>query len=338
MAPFAAAGSACARSRPRRTGACAWPSPPGAPCGRLTRPPETLCGRPRRPLASSRRWRTPTAWSSTARAPPWRSAVRRAAPASTATRRAAPFMGRPAWRTDASTPGPRMAGCMHSVWRGIAKPFHEARVAVAAHLLALGLLLLLCGLRAPGRLVGAASWTISEPSTGITVRVDPRGSYTIASRIPRASPMAWTFGGSLGRPLTHMALATGPDGTGRYREVAFHYHVDAARIGRIRLYHGKPVVLFSVTYLARARNTAPFPALTTYPHTPYHMSFGGPFGIYRFDLGGRDSPWLLFDARANTFILSPASDFMVAATTSLKAGADLARPSLARPSGRVAIA
>ena len=55
---------------------------------------------------------------------------------------------------------------MHSVWRGIAEPVHEARVAVAAHLLALGLLLLLCGLRAPGHLVGAASWTIAEPSTG----------------------------------------------------------------------------------------------------------------------------------------------------------------------------
>jgi hypothetical protein len=205
---------------------------------------------------------------------------------------------------------------MHSAWRGIAKPCHEARVAVAAHLLALGLLLLLCGLRAPGRLVGAASWTIAEPSAGITVRVDARGSYTIAWRSP-----AWTFGGTLGRPLTHVAVGAGTDGIGRYRDVAFRYHVDAARIGRIRLYHGKPIVLFSVTYLAPARNTAPFPALTTYPHTPYHMSFGGPFGIYRYDLGGQDSPWLLFDSRANAFILSPASDFMVAATTKSRTGA-----------------
>src|SRR5207237_10392870 len=132
-------------------------------------------GRPRRPVAPPRPGVPGPAGSSRARAPPGRSVVRRAAPASTAIRRAAPFMGRPASRTDASTPGPRMARCMHSVWRGIAEPFHEVRVAVAAVLLALGLLLLLCGLRAPGRLVGAASWTIAEPSTGITVRVDARG-------------------------------------------------------------------------------------------------------------------------------------------------------------------
>src|SRR4051794_12681865 len=163
-------------------------------------------------------------------------------------------MGRPAWRTDASTSGPWRARCMHSVWRGIVEPFHHARrkpqggrrtCVRLAPLASRLLLLLLGGLSAPSHAAGAASATIVEPSTGITVRVDARGSYTIASRSP-----AWTFGGTLGRPLTHMAVGTGTDGIGRYRQVAFGYHVDAARIGSIRLYHGKPIVLFSVTYLA----------------------------------------------------------------------------------------
>lgn len=149
--------------------------------------------------------------------------------------------------------------------------------------------------------------TISEPTTGITITMNPSGVYSITSQHP-----AWTFGGNLGHAPTHIAINNGIDRIGRYQEIAFRY--ESAREGSMRTYAAKPVVLFSTTYLAASHNVDAFPALMTYPHNLYHLSYNGLFGMYGFNLQGVDSPWLFFDAQANSFLLSPASHFMVANT------------------------
>jgi hypothetical protein len=79
----------------------------------------------------------------------------------------------------------------------------------------------------------------------------------------------------------------------------------------IRLYSGKPVVLFTLKYLHPASNHATFPNLASYPETAYHLSYRGEFGQYSFNKLGMDSPWVFFDGARNTFILSPASDFLI---------------------------
>ena len=166
----------------------------------------------------------------------------------------------------------------------------------------------------PRGAVPETSTTVSAPATGIAVAVSPSGAYTITSRAP-----AWTFGGNIGHALTRIALTSGRDGIGAYKDVAFQYRVGAARRGAIRVYAARPVVLFRVTYLERSANTEPFPTLTTYPRGLSYLSYSGNFGHYRFDPGGlggaSDSPRLLFDKRADAFMFSPASNAMVAATT-----------------------
>src|ERR1035441_3633377 len=62
------------------------------------------------------------------------------------------------------------------------------------------------------------------------------------------------------------------------------------------------------------RNVSPFPAIATYPAIP-HLSFNGEFAAPEFTALLPDSPWVYFDAAANTFILSAASNFMTSATT-----------------------
>jgi hypothetical protein len=160
---------------------------------------------------------------------------------------------------------------------------------------------------------------LSESSTGITVTVDPGGRYTIAVREPD-----WIFGGDVGAPLTDIGVDRGSDNIGEFQEIVFNYEVGAsptpgqaaasARQGLIRTYDGKPVLLFATTYADQASNSAPFPVLTTYPPNLHHLSYSGIFGTYKFDQLASDSPWLFFDSNANAFILSPASDFMVAST------------------------
>src|SRR5262249_18617603 len=54
----------------------------------------------------------------------------------------------------------------------------------------------------------------------------------------------------------------------------------------------------------------------------FHLTYQGIFGSHRFSVFAADSPWIFFDARGNTFILSPASHFNVANTV-LRDGHDI---------------
>ena len=150
---------------------------------------------------------------------------------------------------------------------------------------------------------------LAVPGTGVTVQVKYTGAYSITTQRP-----AWTFSGNVGAPLSHITLNAGTDSLGGYRELAFTYQGKVARSSSIRVYASRPVVLFGTTYLAAGSNTEPFPRFTTYPLNLYHVSYRSAFGVYSFNLSGADSPWLFFDAHANSFVLSPAADFMAART------------------------
>ncbi len=149
--------------------------------------------------------------------------------------------------------------------------------------------------------------TVSTPESGITVHVDTNGTYSVSTQTP-----AWTFSGTVGYPLEHITVNNGLDHLGSYREITFTYQGNVARLSSIRSYGSHPVVLFSTTYLANSSNSEPFPIFTTSPKNLYHVSYHGSFGVYGFDLKGTDGPWLFFDKNANSLILSPAANFMVA--------------------------
>jgi len=158
--------------------------------------------------------------------------------------------------------------------------------------------------------------TVTAPTTGLQVSVTSNGSYAIHAREPR-----WTFGGSVGHPLTHIASTVGRDAVGAYKEVSFTTQDAPPREGRIRLYANKPIILFADTYPRATTNDAPFPRLDTYPRNLYHMSYDGGFGLHTFTTLSSGSPWTFFDGNDNTFILSPASDFMTASITRATDGA-----------------
>ncbi|MEO7142674.1 MAG: hypothetical protein ABI165_04150 [Bryobacteraceae bacterium] len=157
---------------------------------------------------------------------------------------------------------------------------------------------------------------ISDFSTGISISVDPGGAYNIAAQNP-----AWSFTGNIGSPLSALSVDAGADAIGSFQRINFCYSSGGARLASIRTYAGRPVVLFSVTYLDAAPNADPFPTLATYPAGLAHLSFDGIFALYTFDVLAPDSPWVFFDSSANTFLLSPASHFNIAATSTDSTGA-----------------
>ncbi len=151
---------------------------------------------------------------------------------------------------------------------------------------------------------------LPETQSGISVQVNTNGDYEIRSREP-----AWVFGGTVGYPVDEIKTSSGQDPIGAYQEVTFRWNAQFS--GGIRRYDEKPAVLFSVNAPtgANATNVA-FPSLTRLPANLHGFSYREEnFAPPSFKLEQNGTPWLLFDDAANTAVISPAANFLVARLT-----------------------
>jgi hypothetical protein len=116
--------------------------------------------------------------------------------------------------------------------------------------------------------------------------------------------------------LTNIASTTGADAQGGYAEVSFDFQAGAPRHASIRAYLERPNVVFTLSNpSAAAANNFTFPNLSRYPGNLDHLTFSGSFAPPSFWDFAQDSPWVFFDTTGKSFILSPAANFMIAATT-----------------------
>jgi hypothetical protein len=161
-------------------------------------------------------------------------------------------------------------------------------------------------------LVPARAVTVSSAKTGISVHLDKKtGHYLIVAQVP-----AWRFGGSLESAPRNVRMAQGKDRIGSYREIAFAWRNASTPLhGVIRLYQDRRLLLFSYTYLKSARSPSlAFPSFTEIPSRLYHFSYKCiSMAPPQFELGQCDTPWLFFDGQANAMVISPASNFIIAA-------------------------
>lgn len=148
----------------------------------------------------------------------------------------------------------------------------------------------------------APTATITSLS-GLTATVTASGLYALS-----ASPQGWGFEGTVGA-LQNLAVSQGTDSAGNWRQISFDH--GTARSSSIRLYDNQPAVLFTTQYQQSSPNSDPFPSFSLYPRGLYTFSYTGLWN-YRFGSLNSRAPWVFFDGQANTFILSPASNFMTA--------------------------
>jgi len=141
---------------------------------------------------------------------------------------------------------------------------------------------------------------------GINVTVFTDGRYKIT-----ASGYGWAFSGSIGSVLRSIRLSDGADAVGTWHQVAFDY--DPSRSSSIRIYDGKPLVLFSTSYGQDGPNKDPFPSFDSYPQDLFTFSYTSLWN-YQFGVLNPRSPWLFYDSQANAILLSPAANFMTAVT------------------------
>src|SRR5579859_3206301 len=147
----------------------------------------------------------------------------------------------------------------------------------------------------------------AQPSPGIDLNLDAAGHYSIRTHAPEL-----TFAGSLGLPPTAVRASDGSDALGQFHQLAFDY---AGRTSSITAYAELGAVLFATTYAPGNLHAGAFPVLSQLPALPYKLSYhDSPFSPYQLNTLDQapDSPWLFFDASANGFVISPASDFLIA--------------------------
>ena len=161
-------------------------------------------------------------------------------------------------------------------------------------------------------LVAFECWTMAASAsvravaneTGIALSIEGDGSFEVTSRVP-----AWQFSGNVGSPVGNALLRHGRDLAGDYQEIEFKYKPSerAVRLGTIRVYDGRPVVVFKLKFLTPGKTSEPFVSISSYPHNLHHLTYTSTFGGFSFERFGTDGPWVFFDDQANTlfFLLLP---------------------------------
>jgi len=158
----------------------------------------------------------------------------------------------------------------------------------------------------------AAPVRVESPS-GLVAELDAStGRYAVGEGRPDR-----TLGGELGAPAEDVAVGLGSDRLGGYREIRFRWTSGIPLAGSIRVYDSRPVALFTLTCEAAAdRLPAALPRFTAIPAGLRHFSYQDKvFSPPAFALEKNGTPWLLFDNRGDSVIISPAANFMTARMT-----------------------
>jgi hypothetical protein len=142
---------------------------------------------------------------------------------------------------------------------------------------------------------------------GLTVSIDESlGAYAITY-----GPRDWKFSGRLAHVPTEINTTRGTNSIGAYNEISW---ADGFLLNdNVKIYDAQPVALFTITCSQPTKNyAADFPNFNSFPKL-HHFSFRETvFAKPHFSLETNATPWLLFDDSANTAIISPADNFLIA--------------------------
>lgn len=145
--------------------------------------------------------------------------------------------------------------------------------------------------------------TVSDKKAKLSFGRD--GTYTVTSQMSGI----W-LKGSLPSAVTSLGTSKGRDRLGRYSEIRADYGNGRAAV--LRLYDGSSTVLLLDQHTRANANTTRFPDFRVGPDNLRRAGYK----VYRFapiQFGKLDSqgPWLFFDGRRETMVLSPADNFLV---------------------------
>jgi len=144
-----------------------------------------------------------------------------------------------------------------------------------------------------------------QSAAGIEARLDETsGRYDILWQ-----QTGWTFSGGLNAPAT-AELHEGVDAIGAFREIQFAWN---SFTGSFRVYDARAVVWLNLGAQEPVASFPAFPRFNSFPAGLHQFSFGDrAFAPPSFALENGGTPWMLFNDQADTVLISPADDFMLA--------------------------
>jgi len=150
--------------------------------------------------------------------------------------------------------------------------------------------------------------TVSVKNETVTVTFSSEGAYQV-----RCKGTGWVLEGKLGENPERVTRTSGTDALGAWQEVDARTQTELAGI---RVYDGQPVVLFREKRLADGKNADVFPVFAALPAGLMRFSYAvNTFAKFEFGKLGGEGPWVLYDEKGQTMVLSPADHFLVADMT-----------------------
>ncbi|HUY80639.1 MAG TPA: hypothetical protein VMU92_02850 [Acidobacteriaceae bacterium] len=150
--------------------------------------------------------------------------------------------------------------------------------------------------------------SVSIKNATVTVTFNADGAYQV-----QCKGTQWVLRGTLGETPERVTRRSGTDALGAWHEVDAR---TATEVAGIRVYNGQPVVLFKDKRLADGKNADVFPVFKALPAGLMRFSYAvNTFAKFEFGKLGGEGPWVLYDAKGQTMVLSPADHFLVADMT-----------------------
>lgn len=142
-------------------------------------------------------------------------------------------------------------------------------------------------------------------NSAVEASFSPSGAYSITDVATH-----WTLHGELPQ-AAEVEITSGSDALGKYQQINASYE-NHARTAEIRLYRNRSSVLMLDVHRNEAPNSSPFPQFAFLPPGLHRFSYSvTAFARFEFGKLASQGPWLLFDQRRNTMVLSPADNFLV---------------------------
>ena len=139
------------------------------------------------------------------------------------------------------------------------------------------------------------------------------GGYTLTNRAA-----GWSFTGTTGTALSAVQSSSGRDRLGAYRSTTLRWTgAEGPMRGEIRIYRGRPVAQFRLTFVNGAHFTSggarpAFPNFQQEPAGLHVFSYADKvFSPPLFGASQTAGPWVLFNKQLDAVIIAPANHFQV---------------------------
>jgi hypothetical protein len=163
--------------------------------------------------------------------------------------------------------------------------------------------------QSPNTLSTAApvSQTATDHPLSLRISAFQNGDYKV-----ECDDFSWAFRGNA--PTNWSVCKDGSDSYGEFSQIDGVSRDDSGYSESIKLYPARQIIVFTLTATKGSDTTPPaFPNFTELPPNLHVLSYSDSIGAKaQFAANQTSTPWIFFNDQANSLVISPASNFLLA--------------------------